>query len=133
MKTRIAVLSAALLLSAAATAADRKSSPPGQSKSMSALTTTRAVDADYRHGRTVRETARSDDLAKPRGESVRQVARTQRDFRRLDADRDGVLELGEVTSGSDLSLRFTTYDTNVDGRLSRAEYDAYIVAGLDDD
>ncbi|HET9484882.1 MAG TPA: hypothetical protein VFO79_13065 [Xanthomonadales bacterium] len=134
MKTKLAVLSAALLFSVAAAAGDRKSSPPGHAKGASTtVTTTRAVDADYRHGRTVRETAHRDDLAKPRGESVREVAQTQRDFRRLDTDRDGVIETVELTTGSDLALRFATFDTNADGRLSRGEYDAYIVAGLDDD
>ena len=130
MKTRIALLSAALLFSVSAVAGDRKSPSKGSSTT---VTTSRAVDADrYRHGDSVRATAHRDDLAKPRGASVRQVAHTQRDFRRLDANRDGALRIGEVTSGSDLALRFSRFDTNVDGRLSRREYDAYIIAGLDD-
>ncbi|HET9483541.1 MAG TPA: hypothetical protein VFO79_06260, partial [Xanthomonadales bacterium] len=72
-------------------------------------------------------------IAGPARRSASELARTLGDFSRLDADRSGGLLLSELDPDSDLGFNFWTYDVDGDGVVSRAEYDEYVLAGVDDD
>jgi Ca2+-binding EF-hand superfamily protein len=71
------------------------------------------------------------EVTAPPGQTVRQVAHGQRDFRALDSNNDGFISRIDVEVGSDLATNFDQYDLDNDGRLSRTEFDAYLAASVE--
>lgn len=67
----------------------------------------------------------------PPGETVRQVAHGQRDFKKLDSNNDGFVSRIDVEVGSELATNFDQHDLDNDGRLSRTEFDAWLAASAE--
>ena len=69
----------------------------------------------------------------PRGQIVSQVAHATRDFKGLDSNRDGIIQRTELPADHGLVSAWTTYDLDTNASLSRAEFDAYVLAtvGID--
>ena len=144
-KHKITVLAGALLMGMGATAyagGDKnKSADPMATETTSAVTTQAddtLVDGDVAptHGETVSEYARSQAEARdgtppdsPPGHSISHVARSQGDWKQLDVDADGTLSDTEIAADTDLAAQLDAYDGDGDGTLTRAEYDAYVLAG----
>lgn len=67
----------------------------------------------------------------PPGQTVRQVAHGQRDFKQLDSNNDGFISRIDVEVGSELATNFDQHDLDNDGRLSRTEFDAWLAASAE--
>ena len=53
-------------------------------------------------------------------------------FQSLDDDNDGFISRDEIPSDHELARHFMTHDTDGDGRLSMAEFEAYKSSRRDD-
>jgi hypothetical protein len=83
------------------------------------------VTAQSTHGSAVSGTARTAPTgSSAHGAAGSSVAHGVRDFKRLDADRNGTLSNSEVASLE--GFVFTDVDTDANLSLSQAEFDAYL-------
>jgi hypothetical protein len=69
------------------------------------------------------------------GQAVSTMAHSMRDFKKLDADKDGFLTQTDIATDAELTAQFGDWDDDKDTKLSQAEYDAYIASTVtpDDD
>ena len=71
-----------------------------------------------------KESASAGSSAPPGKAGATLAEERERAFKMLDLDGDGSISLAEAAGNREIVTRFDRADTNRDGKLSRAEYDA---------
>jgi hypothetical protein len=141
MKRVLTTTIAALLAAGASSVAFAQTTSPTPSTPTTQPTpatppTDTSTTAQDNHGSTVREAAQHDTTGKPStppGQDVRETAHLQRDFMKLDADKNGSLSQTELSSDVELTGNFSTLDENGDGILSRDEFNGHLDLDADTD
>ena len=83
-----------------------------------------ATELPSNHGQAVSQVARETRD----GQAVSTMAHSIRDFKRLDADKDGFLTKVDIATNAELTAQFGDWDDDKDTKLSQAEFDAYIAS-----